>query len=125
MSDAEQRAADVRAPNDRLRDANDFGVLKFTSGTTHSANVLPKDWHEKFVTIYATGPVHFAFSEHSDAEVDSSVTATAAGASAKVGGIVDTLPRAVRVPRPPTDGRVYFVRESAASETVYMELSSP
>ena len=61
MSGAEQRAADVRAPNDRLRDANDFGVLKFTSGTTHAANVLPKDWHEKFVTIYATGPVHFAF----------------------------------------------------------------
>lgn len=65
MSDAEQRAADVRAPNDRLRDANDFGVLKFTSGTTHAANVLPKDWHEKFVTIYATGPVHFAFSSPS------------------------------------------------------------
>jgi len=125
MSYAEQIAADVRAPNDVGADANEFGVRKFTSGTTHTANVLPKSREGRFVTIYATGEVHFAFSPHSDAEVDRSVTATAAGASAKVGGIVGEVPRSMRVPRSGIEGSIYFVRESAAPQTVYMELSSP
>lgn len=124
MSTAERLAADVRAPNDVGRVADDFGVLKFTSDTTHKTHVLPKEWEGRYVTIYATGDVHFAFSTSPTAEVDRSVTAIDAGAASKVGGIVGTIPRSMRLPRAALDGRVYFTRESASAATVYIELSS-
>lgn len=123
-SAAEQKAANVTAPIDREVN-DDFQVRKFTSESTHAANAVPASWHGKFVTMYATGTVHFAFSERSAAEVDISVSATAGGASAKVGGLITDVPRSMRVPRPAEPGgTIYFVRESATSETVWMELSS-
>lgn len=119
----QSRAADVRAPYD-AHTPNDFQVRKFTSGTTHAANAVPKAWEGKYVTIYATGDVHFAFSSHDDAEVDRNVAASADGASAKVGGLITTIPRSMRVPPSGVGNRTYFVRESASSQVVYMELSS-
>lgn len=122
-SGAERLAADVRAPIDRVT-PNDFGVRKFTSGTGHAANVVPTEWRGRFVTLYASGPVHFAFSAHDDAEVDRSVSPTAAGAAIGVGGLLTTVPRSMRLPTVQPGQELYFVRESDESETVWMELSS-
>lgn len=119
----QSRAADVRAPFD-VHKPNDFQVIKFASGTTHAAAALPKSWEGRFVTVYATGDVHFAFSSHADAEVDSTVAASADGASDKVGGLITTIPRSMRVPASGRGNRTYFVRESAATQVVFMELSS-
>lgn len=121
------QAAHVRAPTDAGSD--EYGVLKFTAGTTSAANAIPKEWHGRYVTIYATGDdVHFGFSADSSAEIDSGVTATAAGASTAVGGILPNglmYQRHVMVPGLRANQKVYFVRETpTGSATVYMELSS-
>jgi hypothetical protein len=111
--------------------ANDFGVLKFTGGvaateTTHSVDVLPSTFNGREVGLVCTGGVcHFAFSTSNTAEVDRSVSATAAGASAKVGiPLPDSLSVMTRARVPYAKGQpVYFVRESTATSTiVYMQL---
>src|SRR5678809_1543975 len=72
--------------------ANDFNVRKYTGGTladnsVHSANAIPENFKGRYLTLLAVGGnVHFGFSLHSDAEIDRAVAASAAGASAKVGG---------------------------------------
>lgn len=122
MSAEETKAALVRPPFDL--GSNEFGVLKFTAGTTHGANLIPLAWHGKWVKITVVGGVlHYGFSNSSSAEIDSSVSATAAGASAKVGGyLADGGSVHVRIPG--TSERLYFCREASASCDVYMELAS-
>lgn len=111
----------IQAPYD-IATANDFNVRLFTAGTTHLANALPKSWHGKYIEISADGGVvDWAVSQHSDAEVDRSVAATAAGASAKVGGrLPDGLEFAVqrKLPDAPSATTLYFVRESDTADTV-------
>lgn len=104
--------------------ANDFRVRLFTTGTTHAANAVPDSWQGQYVYAIATVDTYFAFSFASNAEVDRSVTSTAAGASAKVGGLLTA-----NVGRffylPVRSGQtLYFVRESASSGDVRMERSS-
>lgn len=119
------------APADYLT-ANDFGVRKFTGGTladnsVHSANAVPENWKGRYVTLLALGGnVHFGFSTHSDAEVDRAVVATAAGASAKVGGyLANGVKEDYWVPDAPPGTAVYFVREAdvAAAAVVLGALS--
>lgn len=128
MSTEQHKAAVVRAPNDIGRTANDFGVLKFTATTTHAANALPDAWAGQWVRIYVItgGDLHFAFSTSSSAEVDRSVSATAAGASAKVGDFLEGASEThVRLPNIDVPGEtLYFVRESTAAVDVYMRLAS-
>ena len=142
MSSAElNKAAMILPPFDYAGVADNFGVLKFTAGTAadttaHQANAIPKDWYGKWVEIYVTGGIastdamHYAFSLLSTAEVDTTTAATAAGASDKVGAVIPTGEvRHVRVPLPldpeTTDGQVYFVRESTATNMVtYVRLAS-
>ncbi len=123
----------VRAPIDNIivpsvaAVANDFGVLKFTVTTTHAANALPDSWSGKYVNLVSPVEVDFAFSHASNAEVDTSVTATAAGASVKVGGkLLAGERRHVRLPLwdPNQNVKCYFVREAGSSSAVYVELSS-
>ena len=125
---AQYQAANVKPPFDKDSDDN-FRVAKFTAGTTHAANAVPTEFCGKYVTLYATGGnVHFGFSPNSSAEIDSGATATAAGETNQVGGVLPNglmYQRQVRVPSAAPGGSMYFVREStAASTTVYMELSS-
>lgn len=111
---------------------NEYKVLKFTSTTTHAQDVIPAAWHGKHVEITVIGTadgdvLHWGFAVNdSDAEIDRSVTATDAGASAKVGGVLISGVRPTtqrRTPNAnPTDA-VYFVRESSDTCTVYMELA--
>ena len=115
----------VQAPLDA--GSNDFRVLKFTAETTHAANAVPPSWCNRYVSIKATGGnVHFGFSTNASAEIDSGVTATAAGAGGKVG---DVLPDGLgietqrRIPACKPGTPLYFVRESdAAGAVVYMAL---
>jgi hypothetical protein len=111
--------------------ATDYGVIKWTGGvaateTTHSANAMPQHWQGREVGLTATGGVcHVAFSQDPTAEVDRAVSATAAGASLKVGlPVPDSLSVMTRI-RVPSAGNntIYFVRESSATGTiVYMQL---
>lgn len=129
------KAAVVRAPFDNLT-ANDFQVRKFTVTSTHAANAVPKGWYGQWVEIYVTGgtagtdAMHYAFSQASNAEVDTSVSATAAGASSKVGAVIPTgETRQIKIPLPSltgqaTDGQLYFVREGSTTLTCYMRLAS-
>lgn len=130
MSTEQHKAAVVRAPNDIRTGlaANNFGVLKFTATTTHAANALPDAWAGQWVRIYVItgGDLHFAFSTSSAAEVDRSVSATAAGASDKVGGFLEAASE-THVRLPDLDGpneTLYFVRESSAAVDVYLQLAS-
>lgn len=135
MSTEEVKAARVRAPYDYAAVANNFGVLKFTGGTSgtetsHVANAIPDDWRGQWVEIYVTGgDMHYAFSATSSAEVDRAVTATEAGASVKVGAVIPNGASVhVQIPnygdRNAADGVTYFVRESTALGAVaYMRLA--
>lgn len=111
------------APFD-IEAANDFQILKFTATTTHAVDAIPDSWRGRKVELYVTGgDLHWSFSAHDDAEIDRSVSATAAGASAKVGAILpDGNYERARVPG--SVGTVYFVREASASVTIYMRLLS-
>jgi len=110
---------------------NDFNVRKFSGGTsgtetTHHADAVPENFKGKYVTLYATGGnVWFGFSTSASAEIDRTVAATNAGASAKVGAylpsqyLLDWV-----VPDSPPGVPMYFVRESdAVGAVVNMTLS--
>lgn len=106
--------------------SNDFECRKFTATTTNAANAIPSDWHGQFVEIYVTGGVlHYGFSTSSSAEIDRSVAASAAGASAKVGRIIpDGETRHILIPLASAGDTIYFVREGTASLTVLMSRAS-
>lgn len=130
MNSELNRALMVSPPSDIGRTANDFGVLKFTAETTHAANAIPDSFKGKWVRLRAIGGiVHFGFSENSAAEIDRAVVATAAGASAKVGGILANGAGSYedfKIQDPGTNTTIYFVRESdTASTIVYMQLTPP
>jgi hypothetical protein len=123
------RADYIPAPYSTAGD-NEFRCLSFTGPTTHATNIMPVAWHGKYISIFPIGTdgdqLHYAFAKNdSDAEVDSGVTATAAGASAKVGGIAPMNQKTmVRVPNINPDDAVYFVRESdgTAADAVIVAL---
>jgi hypothetical protein len=122
MSSILNKSVQLRPPLDA--GSNEFGVLKFTGGvaateTTHKADALPASLSGQFIEIRAVGgDVHFGFSTSASAEIDSTVSATAAGASAKVGGVVlDGTREFYQLPQFGTD-TWYFVRESSAVGTV-------
>lgn len=121
------QAENVLAPYDRDQD-DDFGVRKFTCGTTHSATALPDSWRKRWVCLRAVGGnVHWGVSKASDAEIDRAVSATANGASAKVGGIVPdgiNFETHRMLPDWGIGNKGYLVRESDAADTVlYVELT--
>lgn len=116
--------SNVQAPLDA--GSNDFGVRKFTAETSHAANAIPNSWSGKYVRALAVGGnVHFGFSISGSAEVDRAVTATAAGASAKVGDVLSNgIAEQFRIPRFGPGVTMYFVRESdTASTVVYLRLA--
>lgn len=106
--------------------ANDFRVVKYTTDTTHKVDAIPRFFYGHYVSLYSPVETDFAFSRHSDAEVNRSVVATDEGATDKVGGkILAGERRDVLIPPAPKDGSAwYFVRESASLSTVTMELAS-
>jgi hypothetical protein len=124
---AAYQAVNIKAPFNTAT-GDDFSSRKFTCTTTHAADAIPKSWQGKYVRITSvTGNTYYGFSTRSGAEIDRSVSATAAGASGKVG---DYLPESQalhdRIPTagaPDTD--VYFVREGDnASGVVVIRLAS-
>lgn len=127
MSTQLVKAAKIVAPNDVNGTANDFGVRKFTIPTSHAANAVPDAWRGRWVSITAVGSdCHYGFSIISTAEVDSSVAASAAGASNKVGGLIPSgETRDVLIPSVDSARSVYFVRETsdAAAGVAYMQLT--
>jgi hypothetical protein len=126
------RAAKILPPID-LTTANDFRVRKFrvqAAVTGHDVDALPDAWAGKLVRLTCVGDpteyAEWAFSLNSDAEVDTAVAATDAGASAKVGSpLYGTQSREVLIPaKGASTQTIYFSREGSAALTIHMELAS-
>lgn len=109
--------------------ANDFGVRKFDVTTSSQAHALPQKWFGRspqWVDVWSTvDDAEVAFSTSASAEVDRTVAATAAGASAKVGmPIPQKQWTPMLLPTPPAGGNIYFVRQSATAGIIRVRLSS-
>lgn len=98
---------------------DDFRCRLFTAGETSAANVVPRAWHGRYVVLQTVGDVdvHFGFSTRSGAAIDANATATAAGASAGVGGIAKGGGVEIQRRIPNTGmSPVYFVRETVTGD---------
>ncbi len=121
-------AADDRAAcyGDGVASTNVLG--NFTLTTTGELNVIPIEAHGRWVRMLPTGStLTYFFTFNSSASVPVSTAATSAGARAATQGegpfaaeqVVE-----VRVPHPPSGGRVYFARiGSVVSQSVKMTLA--
>jgi hypothetical protein len=124
-----QNASLVRAPNDLDRTAGDFGVRKYDVTVTSQANAVPAGWAGNWVSMYSPVEVDYAFSIRSAATVSNAVAATAAGASALVGGKIlagerrDVLLPAINSRASNTI--LYFVRQGPSTSYVLIEFSNP
>jgi hypothetical protein len=120
-------AADAAACyGDGVASTNVLG--NFTLDTTGKLNVIPTEAHGRWVRLLPTGSTLFYFfTFNASATVPSATAATDAGARAATQGegpfpaeqVVE-----VRVPHPPSGGRVYFARlGGTASKSVMMTLA--
>lgn len=101
--------------------SNEFGVMKIDSDDTHKACALPDSWSGCAVAFRCfTNNVNVGLSTNVDAEIDRSVSASDAGASAKVGATVvaGTLYAAVLPTWAPAK-TMYLIHEAAANNTVF------
>lgn len=119
LDDTLSRAVSIRAPNDVGTTINENGCLLFTVPTAHAANALPAAWRgRRYVVIqHISGPeFSFTLSKNSAAEIDVTVVAAAAGASAKV-GMTCRVGGDLHVELPDwgTADTMYFVREAATA----------
>jgi hypothetical protein len=119
----------VRSPTENADSDTppNISTAVFTATTNHAANAVPKRWEGMFVEITVTGGnLWYFFDKDSDAEVDRTEAASAAGnTGAKVGRYIPSgETRQVIIPEAPAGGSMYFVRESDATTTVYMGLAS-
>ncbi len=130
MSSAlEAKALKIRMPNDSGRNANDFGVKKIAVTTSHGQSAFANEWAGRFVKmlfVATSGDTcHIGWSRVTGGEVDTSVSATTAGATAKVGwplqhGIVE------HIFVPENAGNKddqYLIHEGSAAGTLYVELA--
>lgn len=121
-------ASDDRAAcyGDGVANTNVLG--NFTLTTTGELNVIPAEAHGRWVRLLPTGStLTFFFTFNVSASVPVATAATSAGARAATQGegpfpaeqVVE-----VRVPHPPSGGRVYFARiGGTASQSVKMTLA--
>ncbi len=123
-----QLASDDRAAcyGDGVASTNVLG--NFTLTTTGELNVIPVEAHGRWVRLLPTGStMRYFFTFNASASIPVTTAATAAGARAATQGegpfpaeqVVE-----VRVPHPPSGGRVYFARlGGTASQSVMMTLA--
>jgi len=125
----EQEAAlRVRAPHDLGRTANDYGLKFYDVTATTQAHAIPTGWRGQHVIIHNRGSVEafYAFSEHSDAAIDETPTATAAGA-------VDSIARPIaagaiqrcQIPNGTIGTTMYFVRRATATTSLLLDPGEP
>lgn len=129
MSEILNRAALIRLPydGDGSATSNTFGVLKIAATTTHSASgALPSIWRGQFIKVRPVGGnLHLACSKSNSAEVDRSVAANTAGATAKVGEYIpDGEVQHFALPDWPQQESLYLIMEADANTTVYVSLAS-
>lgn len=121
-------ASDDRAANYGDGTANTNVLGNFTLGTTGLVNVIPVEAHGRWVRLLPTGSTLFYFfTFNASASVPVATAATDAGARAATQGegpfpaeqVVE-----VRVPHPPSGGRVYFARRGGTNgQSVMMTLA--
>lgn len=119
------KAARVRVPNDIGRTANDYGCRLYTVTTSAQANALPDSWGGRWIIIRNVGSVeaHFAFSRSSSAAINTSPTATAAGATDQVASrIAAGEVQQRQLPAWDVSVETYFVRKSSAATELLLEL---
>lgn len=108
--------------------ANTNVLGNFTLTTTGELNVIPVEAHGRWVRLLPTGStLTYFFTFLSSAAVPVATAATAAGARAVTQG-EGPFPAgqviSIRVPHPPSGGRVYFARiGDTASQSVKMTLA--
>jgi len=120
-------AADIAACyGDGVANTNVLG--NFTLTTTGELNVIPVEAHGRWVRLLPTGStMTYFFTFNASAAVPVATAATSAGARAATQG-EGPFPAeqvvSVRVPHPPSGGRVYFARiGGTASQSVKMTLA--
>jgi hypothetical protein len=87
MSNFLNNAVALSLPYDSGSD--EFGVMKINVNTTHSLVPLPREWAGRAVALRSfTNNVTIGVSPSASAEVDSTVAATATGATTKVGATI-------------------------------------
>ncbi len=121
------KAIKIRIPSDVGRTANDFGVKKIAVTTSHAQTELAAEWGGRFVKALFIGTsgdtCHIGFSRTTGREVDTSESATTAGATDQVGwpiqhGIVEHFFV------PDNDVAVqYLIHEGSAAGTLYLALA--
>lgn len=126
MPGAVYQSVNVKAPFGDGTNAT--SVRFFTCDSSSKANAIPADWAGKYVflTNESANAARFFFSKNASATCDETVAATDAGASsASLGGsLPGSATRHVRVPAITPGETLYFVRASASSTTITMELAS-
>lgn len=100
----------------------------FTLTTTGELNVIPVEAHGRWVRLLPTGStMTYFFTFNASASVPVATAASAAGARAATQGegpFAAEQPVSVRVPHPPSGGRVYFARIGGTiSQSVKMTLA--
>jgi len=121
-------AADDRAACYGDGSANTNVLGNFTLTTSGETNVIPTEAHGRYVRILPNGSsIRYFFSFNSGATIAASPAATQAGARAATQGegpYADGSVIEVRVPYPPSGGRVYFCRlGGTASQSVQIVLA--
>lgn len=126
----EAKALQVRPAHDINRTQNDFGAMKIDVLTTHAAAILPATWSGRYVIVdntHATAIAEIAFSTKSDGEVDTGVSATAAGATGKVGmrvlpAVLHPMPRFL-LPKIDPPLSLYIITEASAQLTLKLHIA--
>lgn len=102
-------------------------MLNFTLTNVSKVNVLPVAWHGRYVRMRPVGAdMNYYFTFDDGATIAASPAASDAGASAATQGerVPDGELFEVKVPWPPSGGRVYFARlGSVASQSVQVVLA--
>src|SRR5688500_6803955 len=126
MSGATYQSVNVKAPfGDGV---NNTSVQYYTCDSTSRADPIPSDWAGKYVflTNESTNLAKFFFSKNSEASCDETLVATQVGTrSASLGSpLPGSATRHIRVPMILPGESLYFVRASAASAPITIELAS-
>lgn len=118
-----QRAARVVAP--KVGADGNTTVRLFSTSSTSAANAVPNSWAGRYVAMYASTDTQYYFSTDSTDSVDETIAGNAAGdAQDDLGGVLPSGQFVHRqIPERKPNETMYFVRASAASGTVRMELS--
>lgn len=121
------KAIKIRMPSDYQRTANDFGTKKIAVTTGHAQTEFDKEWGGRMIVLLFLASdgdtCHIGWSRETGREVNSSISATTAGATTNVGW---PLRHGVETHRFVPDNDVatqFLIHEGSAAGTLYVSLA--